>query len=368
MKTIRFFLLISILTLITSCNKEPLNEPIFDEQTQDEQIKFKGKPNSGRLQIKLENKRMPFRPASKNGTVKFKGQLWTIANSPEVIPFDPLDEYADVETQIWSSHNGSDWNLRTRWAFGTTRFSLVVFDGKMWKIGGFAIDNDGDTALGGLSYTSDGTNWHYASKNNLPHLYVDQAVVFNNKIFVFGGLFEPYTDSSADPVIYSSGDGINWTLEASDVLDTSGASAFVFNNYLYLTHAFGPNSSTPDQVWRSADGRNWNNVSQHIQGPFLSINAGIPSGPSSAKVVYNNKVWLIGGSTNSGTTRLNDIWYSKDMRTWTQYQGDSKFNPVTGSSALNFRGRIWLLGGADNTSYFKQIWSIKEKNTMNWIY
>jgi len=365
MKTIRFFLLISILTLITSCNKEPLNEPIFEEQTQDEQVKFQGKLNSGRLQIKLENKRMPFRPASKNGTVKFKGQLWSVANSPDIF-HDPTDE-AIIEAQVWSSRNGKHWTLRARDPFqATTRHSLVVFGNKMWKIGGFAIDSDGDTALQATYYTTDGINWHYASTSNLPHLYVDQAVVFNNKIFVFGGLFEPYSDSSADPVIYSSRNGMNWTLEASDVLDTNRSSAIVFKNYLYLMHAFEPNSYTPDEMWRSADGRNWSKVSQHIQGPFVSINAGIPSGPGSAKVVYNNKVWLIGGSTNGGATRLNDIWYSKDMRTWTQYQGDSKFNPVWGSTALNFRGKILLFGGSDNTSYFKEIWSIKEKNKPYW--
>ncbi|MRI00566.1 hypothetical protein GH721_08510 [Kriegella sp. EG-1] len=361
MKTLKNFLLVGLILVISSCNKEELFAPI-EEQTLEETSKTNIKYNIDPLTISLEKKAIPFRPASQNGTVNFKGQLWSIANSPD-ISHDPTDE-AIIEAQIRSSSNGRDWTIRARNPFeASIRYSLVVFDGKMWKIGGFAIDSDTDTALGATYYTSDGINWHFASNSNLPHLYVDQAIVFNNKIYVFGGLFTPYTTSSDEPVIYSSSDGINWTLEASDALDTNLASAIVFNNNIYLMNAFEPNSYNLGEIWQSADGRNWSKVRRGLT-KYPSTSTGFPNRWGSGKVVYNNKVWLIGGSIDG--TKTNDIWFTKDMKNWFQYTGDSKFAPVTGLSALNFRDKIWLLGGYGSISQFNQIWSVKEKKLRFW--
>lgn len=351
--------------VFTSCEKDEIYEPVLEEQNPEEMIKAGGRIGTESLRITRESKIMPFIPAGRNSSVEFNGQLWTNANLYS--PPDPSDDHERpiVDGQIWSSSNGKDWILRSVNPFGARiGQSLIVFDDKMWMIGGYDTDRGEDPMLGQIYNTTDGINWIEVNKHDLPIIFIDQAIVFNNKIFVFGGLFNPYSTSSENPVIYSSSNGIDWTLEASDVLDTydAFASAIVFNDQLYLMNAFSPGNYALGEIWQSEDGRNWNRVrTRPIFAPYPSTGSSYPEQIAHATVVYNGYIWLIGGS--AGGERHSEIWFSKDMITWNKYEGDYKFPPVSGLTALNFNNKIWFFGGKTGSSGrnvpFKQLWSIQ---------
>ena len=115
---------------------------------------------------------------------------------------------------VWYSENGADWTevLANNPSPGSNQWSqrfghtAVVFDNKIWVLGGYAI---GDGFLNDVWYSSDGADWTQAATIGSGRWY-HTAVVFDNKIWVLGG-----SDSSGDlnDVWYSS-DGANWT-EAS---------------------------------------------------------------------------------------------------------------------------------------------------------
>jgi len=74
-----------------------------------------------------------------------------------------------------------------------------------------------------------------------------------------------------------------------------------------------------------------------------------------ASVVFDNKMWVIGGSDSSGT--YNDVWYSSDGVTWTQAP-DASWSARYGHTSVVFNDEIWVMGGAGASvgSYFDDIW------------
>ena len=76
----------------------------------------------------------------------FNGKLWVIGG------FDGSNRLDDV----WSSEDGVTWEEATDEADWDARsgHSSVVFDGKMWVIGGF-----GANRLGDVWSSEDGANW-----------------------------------------------------------------------------------------------------------------------------------------------------------------------------------------------------------------
>ena len=83
-----------------------------------------------------------------------------------------------------------------------------------------------------------------------------QVVEFKNKLYLIGG----YTTSGYTNDIYSSSDGVTWTLESAD-----GVAPFSkryrhqvveFNNKLYLIGGYTSSGETND-IYSSSDGVTW---------------------------------------------------------------------------------------------------------------
>jgi len=93
----------------------------------------------------------------------------------------------NVYSDVWYSSDGVDWNKAT----GNTGFSpryghsSVVFDGKIWVIGG----NDlGPTAVNDSWYSADGITWNRATNGaGFSARYGQSSVVFDNRMWVIGG-------------------------------------------------------------------------------------------------------------------------------------------------------------------------------------
>ena len=139
---------------------------------------------------------------------------------------------------------------------------------------------------------------------------------------------------------------------------------------------FIPNSTFFNDVWRSRDGTNWSRATEH---------AGWTGRAGLSAVVHRGEIYVLGGSqgddsSTGGTGRIlfNDVWKSRDGRSWTQVRGNtpassSMWAPRAGAAVLVKDGFIYLLGGergftcggnpfcnAERDLYFNDVWRSRD--------
>ena len=71
-----------------------------------------------------------------------------------------------------------------------------------------------------------------------------------------------------------------------------------------------------------------------------------PARDAHTTVVFNNKMWVIGGVSGS-TTCLHDVWYSSDGATWTQATSAAGWSIRHALTSVVFDYKIWIMGGID---------------------
>lgn len=171
--------------------------------------------------------------------------------------------------------------------------------------------------------------------------------------------------------VFQSADGVAWTrLKAvdnnGDSIPGTEHSTLVtgFNNKMWLLGGFTPGSgmffsAVTNKVWSSADGVSWTVSAPANPADRWSIRERINS------VVFNNKLWVIGGSgyptfgnTNVLGTAYNDVWNTTDGSTWTKVTDAAAFLPRSNPSVFVYKDKIWLVGGIDNgKNYLNDIWT-----------
>jgi hypothetical protein len=179
----------------------------------------------------------------------------------------------------------------------------VVFDGKMWILGGTENYYFGDerSLKNDVWYSSDGCEWTQVTPAAgwSPRAY-HQAVVLGGKIYILGG-----------------------------------------GNYVPQYHA-------KNDVWSSADGRTWTEVAGAAPWhPRLWFSA----------VAYRDRLWVLGGWSNEPSKNWGDVWCSRDGRTWHELITAACWKARHEHSAYVFRDKLWVAGGhAQPLS--NEVWSL----------
>jgi hypothetical protein len=138
---------------------------------------------------------------------------------------------------------------------------------------------------------------------------------------------------------------------------------------------FVPDSTFFDDVWSSSDGVTW--TAATTDAPWDG-RAGL------SVVVHKGAIYVLGGSrgddaATGGTGRVlyNDVWMSRDGRTWTEVAGNGpRWSPRAGAAVVSKDGYIYLLGGergfscgfdpaspcqpATDTLYFNDVWRSRD--------
>lgn len=127
----------------------------------------------------------------------------------------------------------------------------------------------------------------------------------------------------------------------------------VFQDRLWLLGGwFNSFAAPPRDVWSSPDGRTWNLVTQ--EAPWK--HSDLPM-----TVVFRNKIWLLGGWYNG---RLPDhsasaeVWSSANGRDWTLETPRAGWSPRLAAGVVVFQDKLWILGGTENY-YFGDERSLK---------
>ena len=272
-------------------------------------------------------------------SVVFDNKIWVVGGT---------DESRTLLNDVWYSDDGLNWMMTTANAPFTPRsgHKAVVFDNKIWVIGGFTesgYTND-------VWFSSDGVNWSLATNDAAFSPRSNHtSVVFDNKLWVIGGAGPLFENE-----VWYSNDGVNWVLATDEpgFNDRYRSSSVVFDDKIWLIS--GSSSTYHPDVWYSSDGANWNLATE--EADFLGREW-------HSAVVYNNKIWVIAG--RGGTDGVpsvietkNDIWSSRDGVVWDRVQENAPFDKRIMHSTVIFNQKIWVIGGGGNGGvFYNDVWS-----------
>ena len=125
-----------------------------------------------------------------------------------------------------------------------------------------------------------------------------------------------------------------------------------------------------NDVWSSRNGRRWEQ---------LTSDAGWPPRAGLTSVVFRGEIYVFGGSFNDDSAVIggppqrvyfNDVWKSRDGRTWELLTEAAPWLPRAGAAAVVKGGYIYLLGGEEGflcqpvgsctPPYFNDVWRTQD--------
>ncbi|HRU39737.1 MAG TPA: hypothetical protein P5511_07665, partial [Candidatus Goldiibacteriota bacterium] len=262
--------------------------------------------------------------------MSFNGKLWVIAGMQ--------DPGGTKLNDVWSSTNGAYWVQEKASAEFSPRFrhSWTVHNNKMWIIGG---SDDNSNYNNDVWYSSNGVDWQLATGNaGFEPRFAHRSVSFGGKLWVISG------QNAGDPWVtrdaWYSTDGVEWkaaTRNANFIEGVVSFACFTFNNKMWV--ACGESDDMHNEVYSSSDGVIWN---PFVNIPFLTRVA--PTYFTYGGMMY------IGGGYDDMTVNdvLKDMWRSKDGYNWEKVTDDLSYGYMMKQAAVNFNNRIYLVGGSTN--------------------
>lgn len=194
------------------------------------------------------------------------------------------------------------------------------------------------------------------------------AYSFKDSMYLVGGW------NPLDPVnyplvtnneVWRSADGLNWNLISTgpwEARHTFGN--LIMNNKMWIVGGDELQNHWQRDVWNSNDGVNWNLISDSV-----------PWGDRMTHMtcVYNNKLWVMGGQkivgwSNVVDTAYNDVWNSSDGINWTQVTANAAWSPraqIQGQCV--FDNKMWILGGGTYNgvrNFYNDVWN--STDGVNW--
>ena len=288
-----------------------------------------------------------FSPRSSHSSVVSDNKMWVIGGATTGF----------VRTnEVWSSSDGQTWNLVTAEAAFPSIYNhaSVVFNNKIWMIGGgtHIVTNE-------VWSSADGSNWTQATAEAaFPARDGHTALVFNNEIWVIGG-GQPYW---AD--VWHSSDGVYWTAATTNAAfgQRYDHSSAVFDNKMWVIGGRG-DSTIFDDAWYSSDGSSW------ARTGTISALGILPSSSEASRMNHTSVVYEISGnpalliitggynSWNGGNNYFNDLKYSVNGSSWTSAEVTAAYSPRMEHSSVVFNNKIWVIGGRNGSTYMNDVWS-----------
>jgi N-acetylneuraminic acid mutarotase len=222
----------------------------------------------------------------------------------------------------------------------------IVTKNRVYLLGG-DISGSPSSTIYTAPINANGTLGSWTTAGNLPsNLKALQAVVYRNKVFVFGGF---NSTSVYSALINPDGTLGSWVNETPTLIPTGFSQAIVTNNRIYVFGGFSY------YVWAYS---NTNRVQTAPINPDGSIGnwtygPDLPLGMSDSQaVVIKNKVYLICGYTDTTSIPFSTI-YAADINAdgtlgnWTT-SGNTP-SALAASQAIVTKNRIYLLGGYNSS-------------------
>ena len=281
------------------------------------------------------------------GILTFRASLNESSPNDKIISFD-------YQTKKGSANNKIVWQQATnsaRWSARNRQTSLV-FNNRMWVLGGNVIVEGESKYFNDVFYSADGITWREATTDAKWNARQEHSsVVFKSKMWVLGG-----SDGSDKNDVWYSADGITWREATADAKWNArqGHSSVVFKSKMWVLG--GSDGRFKNDVWDSSNGADWSEVTtSNIWN----------ARHSHSSVVFDNKIWVLGGHTG---TSQNDVWYSTNGKDWYKAIDKSNWSVRDSHTSVVFGGKIWVLGGSKefnrNVDYKNGVYY--SSNGVNW--
>jgi len=308
-----------------------------------------------------------FAPRDGAGALTYQNRMWFLGGWN---PGDKTHFPLVTNNEVWSSANGKDWRLDKPNTYLTRDFNpksdwegrhtagYVVHRDKMWIIGG---DVNSGHYHNDVWNSCDGKKWtHVNADKPVPWgpRALHYTVAFNDKIWVIGGQTVPQFAASPEIFyrdIWNSSDGITWeqVKPVEPFWPQRGmiGGSVVFNNRIWILGggtydtATIPTRKFYNDVWSSADGIHW---TQHTKSA--------PWHPRQYHdvAVYDNRMWILEGYNPKNR---NDVWHSADGVTWHEVK-NTPWKPRHAASVYVHDGALWMIAGNNMES---DVWKLMRR-------
>jgi hypothetical protein len=245
-----------------------------------------------------------FSPRYGHGAVVFHGKLWVIGGR---------QNYTSTN-DVWSSNNGVNWTLVTMHAGFSPRFlhSVAVFNDRLWVIGGMGDANDVWSSDDGVNWTPVTNHPGFTPRHGQGiAVYDNQLWIIGGQYSYIEA--HGWRVSGISKEVWSSRNGATWTEVNRNALFEylEFRPVAVYDNKMWLvgggrdvTEFITGKPQNPIQyaynsVWSSPDGINWT---------LESDDAGFSPRYGHSVTEFDNKIWVIGGFNPSLYQENNDVW------------------------------------------------------------
>jgi hypothetical protein len=293
----------------------------------------------------------PWQARDSSGEVVFKDRLWILGGW--------FDSFSPPPRDVWSSADGKTWDLVTKeapWRHSDLPMTLSFHD-RMWMMGGWFNGRlPGHSAGNEVWASADGAHWEQvtAKAGWSPRLAAG-AVVFKDRLWILGGTEDYYfgDDKSLKNDVWSSADGKEWhrETEAAPWSPRAYHAAVVLDGKIWVLGGgnYTPKYHARNDVWSSADGVHWEQATESAPWPArIWFSA----------VAYRDRLWVLGGWSNNPSRNHDDVWFSRDGKQWTRYPSRVSWKARHEHSAYVFQDRIWVAGGHAQPLN-SEVWSLQ---------
>ncbi|WP_254169596.1 LamG-like jellyroll fold domain-containing protein [Chryseosolibacter histidini] len=301
----------------------------------------------------------PWHPRDGAGVTVLGNKAWLMGGwNPSIYP-------TTTSNELWSSPDGTNWQPAgvAPWE-GRHVSGWVNFGNAIWLVGGDANQQRYQTDVW---KSTDGVNWtEVISETPWMPRASHMVTVFKGKLWMVGGQEFNNGVLKGDSVfndVWNSSDGIQWNMVTANApwegRGFGGLVSFRGRLWLFGGGKYNYPREYYNDVWSTADGITW---TKHVTPPWRARFF-------HQTVVYDNKVWIIGGyGDNSGN--LGDIWYTTDGMRWVQME-NVPWSPRHAATAFIFNNNMYLTCGTTGNnpdSLENDIWRMKPYLNVNLPY
>ena len=177
--------------------------------------------------------------------------------------------------------------------------------------------------------------------------------IIPNGMFMMGG-----GNSGNFNDVWASANGKNWVKMAdADWTGRTYHQAVEYQGRLYVMGgAEGGATGRKNDVWSSADGISW----------AKETDANWSAREQHQAVVHQGRLYVLSGTEGGSTGRKNDVWsWAEGESSWTEVTGAAGWQAREGTQVVSHNGRLYMLGG-NTGSVANDIWS--SVDGANWLF
>lgn len=223
---------------------------------------------------------------------------------------------------------------------------IIGFNDELWMI-----------AQTSAFSSTDGLDWTEHAKTDPGSLLSTSYAFFDNQLWMLGGMTVPaagyanVVQSDFQNEIWRSADGSSWDVAGTAAWPPrKGATVIVYQDKLWM---FGGSTSVdengaPDEflndIWNSTDGIEWAEVTDAAPWPPREY---------PRIVLFNDELYLMAGDGHA------DIWRSADGKEWSQLTTQAEWQDRSGFGTVTFEDKLWVYGGcvgADCRTVLNDVW------------